>query len=76
MDPARLVEARQLRLPQAEAVDNYADFEVVRSEMLNARRLFAERKWPVIDVTRRAVEETASAILQLYVERRKTARHA
>ncbi|MCE2509528.1 MAG: kinase/pyrophosphorylase [Alphaproteobacteria bacterium] len=76
MDPARLVEARQLRMPQAGAMDDYADFEKVREEMLDARRLFTERDWPVIDVTRRSVEETASAILQLYAERRKPDRHA
>ncbi len=76
MDPARLVEARQSRLPQAGAPDGYADFEKVRDEMLDARRLFTEREWPVINVTRRSVEETASAILQLYAERRKPARHA
>lgn len=75
MDPARLVEARQLRLPQAETVNNYADFEKVRDEILNARRLFNEREWPVIDTTRRSVEETASTILQLYAEQRKLARH-
>lgn len=76
MDPARLIEARQSRLPEASAMDNYTDFERVRDEMLDARRLFTEREWPVIDVTRRSVEETASAILQLYAERRKPARHA
>ena len=75
MDPARLVEARQLRLPQAETVNNYADFEKVRDEILNARRLFNEREWPVIDTTRRSVEETASTILQLYAEQRKLVRH-
>ena len=71
MDPDRLVEARKLRLPQAGGVDGYADFEKVREETLAARRVFAERGWPVIDVTRRSVEETASAILQLYAEWRK-----
>ena len=71
MDPDRLVEARKLRLPQAGSVDGYADFEQVREETLAARRVFAEHGWPVIDVTRRSVEETASAILQLYAEWRK-----
>ena len=44
--------------------------------MLDARRLFTEREWPAIDVTRRSVEETAPAILQLYTERRKPTCHA
>jgi len=34
-----------------------------------ARRLFAERRWPVIDVTRRSIEETAAAILKLLQRR-------
>jgi regulator of PEP synthase PpsR (kinase-PPPase family) len=34
----------------------------------NARRLFASNGWPVIDVTRRSVEETAAAILQYYTK--------
>jgi [pyruvate, water dikinase]-phosphate phosphotransferase / [pyruvate, water dikinase] kinase len=37
----------------------------VRAELVHARRLFARHGWPVIDVTRRSVEETAAAIFQL-----------
>ena len=35
-------------------------------EIAFARRLFADRGWPVIDVTRRSIEETAAGIYQLY----------
>ena len=48
----------------------YAELERVREELRFARRLYAEHGWPVIDVTRRSVEETAAAIYQLYQERR------
>ena len=41
-----------------------------KDEVVKARRLFGERGWPVIDVTRRSIEETAAAILQLYTQRR------
>ena len=34
-----------------------------------ARRLFTKHGWPVIDVTRRSIEETAAAILQIYAQR-------
>lgn len=44
---------------------DYADLERVRQELLVARRLFARMGWPEIDVTRRSVEETAAAILQI-----------
>lgn len=76
MDPSRLAEARLARLPEGGGADAYADFEAVREETLQARRIFTQHGWPVIDVTRRSVEETASAILQLYAEQRKPAAHA
>lgn len=48
---------------------DYADLERIRTELVMARRLFAERGWPEIDVTRRSVEETAASILQLLQSR-------
>jgi regulator of PEP synthase PpsR (kinase-PPPase family) len=44
---------------------DYAELERVRAELVYARRLFARHGWPVIDVTRRSVEETAAAIFQV-----------
>ena len=44
---------------------DYAELERVRAEVVQARRLFARFGWPVIDVTRRSVEETAAAIYQM-----------
>ncbi len=67
----RLVQVRQNRLRSLnEATEtDYVELESVRQELLTARRLFTERGWPVIDVTRRSIEETAAAILNLYFER-------
>jgi regulator of PEP synthase PpsR (kinase-PPPase family) len=42
----------------------------VRDETIKARRAFERRGWPTIDVTRRSVEETAAAVLNLLNERR------
>jgi regulator of PEP synthase PpsR (kinase-PPPase family) len=39
---------------------------LVAEEVAHSRRLFAEHGWPVIDVTRRSIEETAAAIMDLY----------
>jgi regulator of PEP synthase PpsR (kinase-PPPase family) len=69
--PDRLVMVRRNRIatlargggPRLD--DGYADFENVVAEINQARRLFAERGWPAIDVTRRSIEETAAAILNL-----------
>ena len=56
--------------PNPEQVASFqSDFELVRDEIAHARRLFKTHDWPVIDVTRRSIEETAAAILQLYDER-------
>ena len=44
----------------------------MRAELVYARRLFARHGWPVIDVTRRSVEETAAAIFQLMQARSRT----
>ena len=46
----------------------------MREEVQMARRLFTERRWPVIDVTRRSIEETAAAILRLLARRHGEAR--
>lgn len=70
-DPERLIQVRKNRLTmlhQDERTD-YTDIEAVRQEVAQARRLFAERHWPVIDVTRRSIEETAAAILKLLARR-------
>jgi regulator of PEP synthase PpsR (kinase-PPPase family) len=70
-NPERLVQIRRnrlLSLNQAPETD-YVDPDAVNAELGFARRLFADRGWPVIDVTRRSIEETALAIVKLYGER-------
>lgn len=68
--PERLVHLRRNRL-QADEGDvryqenAYLDLEKVEEEIKYARRLFSKHGWPVIDVTRRSVEETAAEILML-----------
>jgi regulator of PEP synthase PpsR (kinase-PPPase family) len=47
----------------------YVDQDSVAREIAFARRMFADNGWPVIDVTRRSIEETAAAIIQLCNER-------
>ncbi len=48
----------------------YVDGDSVSRELAYARRMFADNGWPVIDVTRRSIEETAAAIIALVNERR------
>ena len=69
--PARLVQIRSERLealggsPLADPAPGYADLERVQEEVTEARLLFERHGLPVIDVTRRSIEETAAAILAL-----------
>jgi regulator of PEP synthase PpsR (kinase-PPPase family) len=65
--PDRLVQIRRNRLLSLNENrgTNYADVDAVRQEIIHARRMFERHGWPVIDVTRRSVEETAAAIINL-----------
>jgi len=88
LDPMALIEIRRHRLKLIAAGNDtgrvrqdsgdYVDVEAVRGELLWARRLCTRRGWPVIDVTRRSIEETAATVLQLmdawHERRRKEAR--
>ncbi len=72
----RLVAVRKNRLSALgeDRATAYADEEAVKRELTYARRMFADNDWPVIDVTRRSIEETAAAIIRLCEDRRATAR--
>ena len=73
--PERLVQVRRNRLLSLnQAPDTaYVDGEQVTREVQFARRMFADNGWPVIDVTRRSIEETAAAVINLYNERSPSA---
>lgn len=75
LDAPALIEIRRHRLRMIGAGANtgvvrqdssdYVDEEAVKAELLWMRRLCTRRGWPVIDVTRRSIEETAATVLQL-----------
>lgn len=67
ISPDRLVQIRRNRLLSLNerADTHYADEDSVRDEITQANRLFVRMKWPTIDVSRRSVEETAAAILNI-----------
>lgn len=71
--PERLIQIRRNRLLTLNNDDRpstYTDQEAVRQEIIAARRFFERKDWPVIDVTRRSVEETAANIMSLLNEKR------
>ena len=68
----RLIQVRRNRLLSLNQAPEtaYVDHDAVTREVAYARRMFADNGWPVIDVTRRSIEETAAAIIALCQERR------
>jgi regulator of PEP synthase PpsR (kinase-PPPase family) len=71
--PDRLVQVRRNRLTSmGESRDNdYVDLDSVRSEIAATRQLFENQDWPMIDVSRRSIEETAAAVMNLLAERKE-----
>jgi len=74
LDAEVLIEIRRHRLkmigasgtgPIRQSSGDYVDQDAVKAELLWARRLCTRRGWPVVDVTRRSIEETAATVLQL-----------
>jgi len=63
-----LVKIRTNRLRSLNELSSteYVDMEKIKEEVRECRKYFAVRGWPVIDATRRSIEETAAAILTLY----------
>ncbi len=72
--PERIVQIRQNRLLGLKVEredDQYIDREAVTAEIAASRKLCSRHNWPVIDVTRRSIEETAAAVLAFLAERRR-----
>ena len=63
----RLVQIRRNRLLmlQENKTTDYVDEDLVKEEVKESRRLFSKMGWPVIDVTRRSIEETSVAIINM-----------
>jgi len=68
---SQLRENRVLSLNAAAHGEAYVDKATIASELTEARRLFARHNWPVIDVSRRSIEETAAAIIALREKRER-----
>ncbi len=64
----RLVSIRKNRMLSLteNSVSGYTDEDIVEDEVIEAKRLFQKNKWPIIDVTKRSVEETAATIIKFY----------
>ncbi len=66
-DPERLSDIRRNRVAimKDHNLKEYTDLNSIKKEVSDSKNLFKKNNWPVIDVTRRSVEETAASILKI-----------
>ena len=67
-EPERLADLRKNRMNSLKKSDNtnYTNLDDIRDEVMKAKKTFQKYKWPVIDVTRKSVEETAASIIKIH----------
>ena len=67
-EPERLADLRKNRMNSLKEKGeiNYTDLDYIKKEVLNAKKTFQKYKWPLIDVTRKSVEETAASIIKIH----------
>ncbi len=66
-DPERLADIRRNRVAimRDHHIKEYTDLDFIKKEVNDSKLLFKKNSWPIIDVTRRSVEETAASILKI-----------
>ncbi len=66
--PDRIVQIREQRLTglNSNPMTDYTDQDHVRDEIRQAKRMFIKKGYPIVDVTRRSIEETAAKIINIY----------
>jgi len=67
-DPERLADVRRNRVTimKETNIKEYTDLNFIKEEIIRSKKLFKKFNWPVIDVTRKSVEESAASILKIY----------
>ncbi len=67
-EPERLADLRKNRMNSLREKENteYTNLDNIKHEVLKAKKTFQKYKWPVIDVTRKSVEETAASIIKIH----------
>ena len=72
-DPDRLADIRRNRVAimNDHTIKNYTDLEFIKKEVDDSKNLFKKNNWPIIDVTRKSVEETAASILKIIEIKKK-----
>ena len=67
-EPERLVEIRKNRMNSLRETENknYTNIKNITKEIIDARKTFQKYRWPVIDITRKSVEEAAASIIKIH----------
>jgi len=67
-EPERLADLRKNRMNSLKETENksYTDLDKIKKEVEEAKKTFKKYSWPVIDVTRKSVEETAASVIKIY----------
>ena len=67
-EPERLYDLRKNRMNSIKETENisYTNLEHIIKEVNDAKKIFKKYKWPVIDVSRKSVEETAASVIKIY----------
>ncbi|WP_415275777.1 pyruvate, water dikinase regulatory protein [Candidatus Pelagibacter sp. Uisw_116] len=67
-EPQRLVDIRKNRMNVLKEKENtnYTNISKIEKEINEAKKTFTKYRWPIIDVTRKSVEETAASIIKIY----------
>jgi len=67
VEASRLSDIRtnRLELMKEVTIPNYSNLEFVQKELNDSKKLFNKYNWPIIDVTRKSVEETAASVIRI-----------
>ncbi len=74
-EPKRLIDVRKNRMTSLNEKHgiNYIDLETIKNEVEEAKKTFKKYKWPIIDVTRKSVEEIAASVIKIYEIKKENA---
>jgi len=67
-EPSRILDVRKNRMNFMNEKESvlYTNIEKIKSELEMAKNIFKQYNWPIIDVTRKSVEETAASVIKIY----------
>jgi len=68
VEASRLSDIRtnRLEIMKETKISNYSNLEFVQKELEDSKKLFKKYNWPIIDVTRKSVEETAASVIRIH----------